>query len=63
VAGLEDFIAMKTFAGGPLDLVDARRAIAVSRELLDVDLLLRLATQFGKDALQICKHLLDARNG
>jgi hypothetical protein len=26
VAGLDDFIAMKAFAGGPLDLVDARRA-------------------------------------
>lgn len=59
VAGREDFIAMKAFAGGPLDLVDARRAIAVNRESLDTDLLLRLAAQFGKDALQTCKHLLD----
>jgi len=30
VIGLEDFIAMKVFAGGPQDLEDARRAIAVS---------------------------------
>jgi hypothetical protein len=59
VVGREDFIAMKAFAGGPLDLVDARRAIAVSRESLDTDLLLRLAAQFGKDALQTCKRLLD----
>jgi hypothetical protein len=59
VAGPEDFIAMKAFAGGPLDLVDARRAIAVSRKLLDFELLLRLAAQFGKDALQNCRQLLD----
>jgi hypothetical protein len=42
VAGREDFIAMKAFADGPLNLVDARRAITVSRESLDVDLLLQL---------------------
>lgn len=58
VAGPEDFIAMKVFAGGPLDLIDARRVIAVSRKSLDGDLLLRLAAQFGKDALQACKQLL-----
>jgi hypothetical protein len=58
VVGCEDFIAMKIFAGGPLDLVDARRAIAISRELLDVELILRLAAQFGKDALQACRQML-----
>jgi predicted nucleotidyltransferase len=59
VAGTEDFIAMKVFAGGPLDLVDARRAMAVSRKSLDVELLLRLATRFGNHALQNCRQLLD----
>lgn len=58
VVGLEDFIAMKAFAGGSLDLADARRAIATSREAVNSELLLRLAARFGKDALRICEQLL-----
>lgn len=58
VIGREDFIAMKVFAGGPLDLSDARRAIAVNRESLDVELLLQLAGKFGAEALRNCKQLL-----
>jgi len=40
--GREDFIAMKVFAGGPMDLVDATRAISAGRNSLDFDLMRRL---------------------
>jgi len=33
--GREDFIAMKVFAGGPMDLLDATRAISAGRTSLD----------------------------
>jgi hypothetical protein len=58
IIGREDFIAMKAFAGGPVDLADARRAIAIDRDSLDVALLLKLARGFGGDALRICEGLL-----
>ncbi len=43
VVGQEDFVAMKLFAGGAQDLVDARQVLALHRETLDMDLLRRLA--------------------
>jgi len=43
VIGLEDFIAMKVFAGGPQDLADARAAIDAGSRALDHELLSRLA--------------------
>ena len=58
VIGREDFIAMKAFAGGPLDMSDARYAIAVGRESLDVELLLRLAGLFGAKVRRACEQLL-----
>ncbi|MGH8304676.1 MAG: hypothetical protein ACRETG_03620, partial [Steroidobacteraceae bacterium] len=36
VIGREDFIAMKTFAGDPKDLADARSAIRVAGDALDL---------------------------
>lgn len=59
-ASREDFIAMKAFAGGPLDLDDARRAMAVDRGSLDVVLLRRLAGQFGAAAGETMEALLQA---
>lgn len=56
--GLEDFIAMKVFAGGPTDLSDAGHAISVSFEQLDLPLLRRLALRFGKPTLRKCEELL-----
>ncbi|MBS0364347.1 MAG: hypothetical protein JSR67_00820 [Proteobacteria bacterium] len=50
--GREDFIAMKAFAGGPMDLVDAARAIAASGDSLDFNLVRRLAKRFGRQALE-----------
>jgi hypothetical protein len=58
VIGLEDFIAMKVFAGGPLDLSDARHAIAAAGESLDRALARRLAIGFGREARSELERLL-----
>jgi hypothetical protein len=58
VAGREDFIAMKLFARGPQDLSDARRAVAVSRETLNMPLLERLVKSFGRNAVQSLNKIL-----
>ncbi len=47
VIGLEDFIAMKVFAGGPQDLADARAAINTGSRAVDLILLRRLASNYG----------------
>jgi predicted nucleotidyltransferase len=56
--GREDFIAMKVFAGGPVDLVDAARAISAGRDSLDVELVRRLTKRYGRDASQSLEPLL-----
>jgi predicted nucleotidyltransferase len=56
--GREDFIAMKAFAGGPMDVVDATRAIAAAGGALDKELLRRLGKQYGREALQLIERLL-----
>jgi hypothetical protein len=56
--GREDFIAMKVFAGGPLDVVDATRAISAGRDSLDLELLRRLAKRYGRDASESLERLL-----
>jgi hypothetical protein len=56
--GREDFIAMKVFAGGPMDLMDAKRAIIAARDGLDFDLLRRLARRYGRDASEALELLL-----
>jgi hypothetical protein len=48
--GREDFIAMKVFAGGPMDLVDAARAVTAAGSSLDLELVRRLAKGFGRAA-------------
>jgi predicted nucleotidyltransferase len=60
VVGLEDFIAMKAFAGGPVDLADARAVIDLDRGSLDLELLRRLAQRFGRDAARVVEGLLGA---
>jgi hypothetical protein len=62
IIGREDFIAMKVFAGGPLDMSDAQRAVASNRELLDVALLRELARGFGGETLRNCEQLLAAQS-
>lgn len=56
--GREDFVAMKAFAGGPMDLVDAARAIAAGGASLDVELVRRLAKRFGREASESVDRLL-----
>jgi hypothetical protein len=48
--GREDFIAMKVFAGGPVDIADATRAITAAGTSLDKTLTRRLAARYGRDA-------------
>jgi hypothetical protein len=51
---------MTAFAGGPVDLADARAVIELDRDSLDVELLRRLAQRFGSDAARIVEDLLGA---
>lgn len=58
VVGLEDFIAMKVFAGGPQDLADARAAISAAGDRLNEPLAKELARRFGRDVLANLETLL-----
>jgi hypothetical protein len=58
VAEREDFIAMKVFAGAPQDISDALSAIAANPESLDLELLRRLALQFGRGTALTLESLL-----
>jgi predicted nucleotidyltransferase len=58
VIGLEDFIAMKCFAGGPQDVADARAALKTATGPIDVDLLRRLTRRFGRPAADVLEQLL-----
>ncbi|HXW91709.1 MAG TPA: hypothetical protein VEK33_14255 [Terriglobales bacterium] len=60
--GREDFIAMKAFAGGPLDLVDAGRTILAAGPSLDIGLARRLANQYGPQASEALDRLLAGRS-
>lgn len=58
IIGLEDFIAMKLFAGASRDIQDARAAMQVSREIVDKSLLLQLAKHYGRSTTNVLKDLL-----
>jgi hypothetical protein len=58
VIGREDFIAMKCFAGGPQDIADARNALRAAKEPINVDLLRRLARNFGRPAADVLEQVL-----
>jgi len=58
IIGLEDFIAMKVFAGAPRDLQDARAALQVSRDIIDKPLLLFLAKPYGPCTVKTLEELL-----
>jgi hypothetical protein len=55
---LEDFVAMKIFAGSPKDLSDATSALQIATEPLDVDLLHQLCKRFGADSARSLEKLL-----
>ena len=58
IAGREDFVAMKAFVGGPVDLADARAVIDLDRGSLDVELLRRLAQRFGRETVKAVEELI-----
>jgi predicted nucleotidyltransferase len=58
IVGREDFIAMKAYAGGPKDLMDAQRAIAAADDSLDRALLERITERFGAAAVATLRQLL-----
>jgi len=60
IVGLEDFIAMKCFAGGPQDMLDARSAYVSARGPLDLDLLRTVARRFGRGAADRVEQVLAA---
>ena len=56
--GLEDFVAMKLFAGGPQDLVDARSALEAAPEPPNMELLEGLARRYGPETTRSLESLL-----
>lgn len=58
---VEDFVAMKVFAGGPKDLHDAAAVLSVSHDRIDRRLLRALVRNYGKSALRTLESLLKAR--
>jgi hypothetical protein len=49
---------MKCFAGGPQDIIDAREAIKIADQPLDIDLLRRVTRRFGRAAADHLERLL-----
>ncbi len=60
IVGREDFIAMKAFAGGPVELADARAVMDMDRGSLDEELLRRLAQRFGRETVKAVERLIGA---
>ena len=58
IVGREDFIAMKCFAGGPQDLLDARSAYQAAPGPLDLDLLRTVTRRFGREAADRLEEIL-----
>jgi hypothetical protein len=56
--GREDFIAMKCFAQGPQDLLDAKAAYRSAERPLDLDLMRRVALRFGREAADKLEQIL-----
>ena len=58
VVGLEDFLAMKIFAGSPKDLADASGVLHVSGDQVNQALLNELVQPYGKSALRTLGSLM-----
>jgi hypothetical protein len=56
--GIEDFIAMKIFAGSPKDIDDARNALNVSKKLVNDKLLEKFTAGYGKKEVKILSALM-----
>jgi len=57
--GLEDFVAMKIFAGGPQDMADARNVLEAASEPPKAALLRELAVRYGPDTVRSMENVLD----
>lgn len=55
---LEDFVAMKVFAGGPQDISDAKCALEVALEPVNLGLLRKLAAGYGSQTARSLENLL-----
>lgn len=58
IVGREDFIAMKCFAGGAQNLLDARSAYQGAQGPVDLDLLRAVTRRFGRDAADRLERVL-----
>ena len=58
IISVEDFIAMKVFAGGHKDIEDAKGALKVSAGKIDMALLEELTLNYGKKELKVLKAIL-----
>jgi predicted nucleotidyltransferase len=58
IIGREDFIAMKCFAGGPQDILDAQSAYRSAQGPVDQDLLRAVARRFSRDAADNLEQVL-----
>ena len=58
IVGREDFIAMKCFAGGPQDLLDARSAYHAAPGPINLDLLRTVARRFGRASADSLENIL-----
>jgi predicted nucleotidyltransferase len=58
IVGREDFIAMKCFAGGPQDMMDARSAYRHAQGPVNLDLLRAVTRRFGRDAADKLEEVL-----
>jgi hypothetical protein len=60
--GREDFIAMKCFAEGPQDLLDAHDSYRRAEGPLDLDLMRRIAHRFGRNAADRLEEILSSES-
>jgi hypothetical protein len=58
IAGREDFIAMKCFAGGAQDILDAQSAYRSAQGPVDLDLLRAVTRRFGRVAADNLERVL-----
>jgi hypothetical protein len=61
IVGREDFIAIKCFAGGPQDMIDARSAYRSAQGPIDLDLLRTVTRRFGREAADKLEQVLAER--
>ena len=61
LVSLEDFIALKIFAGSPKDMADAIGVLDVSGQKINLNLVKEVTSQFGPDCFQKLQTILKDR--